>query len=179
MSKDKIHNAIRILSGMSSYDRVYMFDAIVNGSVDEEKRTVNVIMIGGNSSNDLDVRLMSSVDDGALIYPKDGSTVTVVMSEKTDPFIVGFSEIEKIVWLGGDYESVPIVKHPTDNNKGVTARLNKIEDALKNLINKFNSHTHTTTCAAGPGSATPTPTQDTDIIVNTSNADISHPNITH
>jgi hypothetical protein len=179
MSKDKIHNAIRILSGMHSYDKVFMFDAIVNGSVNESTRTVNVTMLGGESSNDLDVRLMSSVDDGMFIYPKGGSTVTIIMSDKTDPYIVGYSEIEKIVWFGGEYGNVPIVKHPSDSNKGLTARLNKLEDFVKDLSNKYNSHTHTTTCAAGPGTATTTLQQETGVIINTTDSDISHPNIEH
>ena len=180
MSKDKIYNAIRTLVGADINDKVFTFDAEVTGSVNAERRTVNVTMVGGTSSNEIEVRIMSSVDDGCLFYPKEGSTVTVLMSDRTDPLIVGYSEIERIKWLGGEYEGVPIVKHPTDSNKGLVKRLNLVENKLRDLQQILSSPTWTVIpndggaalqVAAATWCATP--------LTITAQSDIEHPNHSH
>jgi len=178
--ENNIHNAVRILAGTNKAS-VYSFDAEVTSAVNEDLRTVEVTMVGGESSNTLDVRLMSSVDDGALFYPKLNSTVTVLMTDYMNPIIIGYSEIEKIVWLGGEHGGVPIAIYPNDESKGLLAKINALENLLNDLISNYNGHTHK--YLAGPG-----PVVDTAITLSpeTSNIapitaleDIVHPNITH
>ena len=169
---------IQEIAGTRLTASTILFDAKVV-SVNSNARTCVVERIGGNTSGTLTVRLMASVDDGALMIPATDSTVIVVMSEFVEPYIAMYSEIDRIVWLGGDYDGVPIVTHPTNVNKGLLKRLNNLEDTLKSLIIKFNSHVHVTTCGAGAGTAAITVAPETTVIVNTAQADIEHPNITH
>ena len=173
-----IQTSIRKLAGVDLADTVKMFDAKVL-LVNESERTVNVQMIGGKSSNELTVRLMASLDDGCYVIPKEQSTVIVAMSTHVAPYVAMFSEVEKIIWLGGYFDGVPIVKHPTDSNKGLVKRINNIENKLASLQGKYNSHVHTTTCGAGAGSASSTPQQEIGTLTPTTQIDIEHPNITH
>jgi len=173
----KLLQLLRKASGHNT-DHVMMFDAEVL-SVDTNKRTALVRMINGNSSNDITVRLMAAVDDGALYIPSVGSTVLVMASDYVQPVIAMYSGIDSIIWLGGDYDGVPIVTHPTNANKGLLKKINNLEDIVKDLITKYNAHTHVTTCAAGPGTANATTTQETGTITNTTQSDIEHPYIKH
>jgi hypothetical protein len=177
MSDASVKNMIRTLVGM--HDIVSVFDAKVN-SVDETARMCEVTIVTGKSSNILPVRLMASVDDGCLLIPKVDSTVVVTMSEYVEPYISMYSEIERIVWLGGEYDGVPIVTHPTDNTKGLLSKINGLENLLNDLILKFNAHTHVLTLSAGTGTAAPTTTQEIQSIHPiTTQIDIEHPNIIH
>jgi hypothetical protein len=173
-----IQTSIRKLAGVDLADSVKMFDAKVI-TVNENERTVDVEMVGGKSSNRITARLMASLDDGCYVIPKEQSTVIVAMSTHVAPYVAMFSEVEKITWLGGYFDGVPIVTHPTDTNKGVLKRLNNIENKLTSLQGKFNSHVHTTTCGAGPGTASTTPQQEIGNLTPTTNLDIEHPNIKH
>lgn len=132
-----IASAIQQLSG-STADRVFVFDAEVL-SVDQNKRTCKVVKVGGQSSNELTARLMTSVDDGCLMLPKEGSTVIIHMSDRCQPYVAMFSEVEEIVWLGGEYDGVPIVKHPTNVNKGLLKKINNLENKIKDLQNVFTT----------------------------------------
>jgi hypothetical protein len=122
---------------------------------------------------------MASVDDGCLILPSVDSTIVVLFSEQVAPIALMYSEVDRITWLGGEYDGVPIVSHPTDVNKGVLKRLNNIEDLLNDLISKYNTHTHILTLTVGTGTAAPTLTQETSVLTPTQQSDIEHPNIKH
>lgn len=173
-----IQTSIRKLAGVDLADSVKMFDAKVI-LVNESERTVNVQMIGGKSSNELTVRLMATVNDGCYIIPKTDSTVVVAMSTHVEPYVAMYSDVEKIIWLGGYFDGVPIVTHPTDSNKGLLKRINNLENKLTSLQGKYNSHVHTTTCGAGAGTASSTPQQEAGNLTPTTQHDIEHPNITH
>lgn len=123
---------IRILAGTHEDPKVYLFDAEVVAAVDEKTRTVEVVMVGGKSSNTINARIMASVDDGCFIYPENGSTVSVIMSEFTDPIIIAYSSIEKITWLGGENDGVPLVKPLLD-------KINNLENEINNLKTLFSS----------------------------------------
>jgi hypothetical protein len=49
------------------------------------------------TSNEIEVRLMASVDDGSYLIPKVDSTVIVSYSDFVLPYVSMFSEIEKII----------------------------------------------------------------------------------
>jgi hypothetical protein len=84
-----------------------------------------------------------------------------------------YSEIEKIIWLGGENGGVPLAKE-------LTTKIKALEDILNDLITKYNSHVHATTCGAGAGTAAATTSLETQSITQgIQQSDIEHPNITH
>jgi len=168
-------------------DTVRMFDAEVI-SVDQTNRVCTVTMIGGESSNTITVRLMAGVDDGAYFIPKVGSTVIVTMSDYVQPYVSMYSEVESIIWLGGEYQGVPIATHPTDSSKGLISRINAIEEKLNHFISTYDGHTHKVIVAgvvAGPATVSTTALIvsggdiESDLSPTTVLEDIIHPNITH
>lgn len=168
---------IREIAGANRTATTTVFDAKVI-SIADNNRSCTVERIGGNTSGRLTARLMASVDDGALIIPAVDSTVIVCMSEFVEPYVTMFSEVDSIVWLGGEYDGVPIVKHPTNANKGLLKRLNNLEDKIRDLQNVISTWTPVANdggaalkVAAASWYGTP--------ITNTAQSDIEHPKITH
>lgn len=174
----ELTQAVRMLAGVHGMDNVRIFDAEVI-TVNESERTCDVYMVGGNSSNTLTVRLMAAIDDGKYIIPSVNSTVIVTMSDYVEPFISMFSEVEKIVWLGGEYEGVPIVKHPTNDNKGVLARLNALENDINSLKDIFGSGWTVAPTDGGGALKLASAIWSSQPITLTTQSDIEHPSITH
>lgn len=174
--------AIRTIAGVNLKDNLHLADAEVL-SVDVSNRTAQVQLIHGDSNQIITARLMSSVADGCLYIPKtEGNTVVIAYSDYVEPYIALHGDIDSIVWLGGEYEGVPIVIDPNNANNGLLKKINNLENLLNDLISKYNSHTHKTTCPAGPGNALsplPPDTETSTINPLTAQLDISHPNITH
>lgn len=168
---------IREIAGTNLKAQTSIFDAKVI-SVSATARTCVVERLGGQASSRLTARLMASVDDGCLMIPAVDSTVIVCMSDYVEPYVTMFSEVDSIVWLGGEYDGVPIVTHPTNANKGLLKRLNNVENAVRSLINNYNSHVHTGV-TTGAGSSAITPQIESTVLINTAQSDIEHPNITH
>lgn len=171
--------AIRTIAGTQLSDKLHLTDAEVI-SVDIDSRTAQVQLIHGESNQIITARLMASVSDGCLYIPKtEGNTVIVAYSEYVEPYIALHGDIESIVWLGGEYEGVPIVVDPNNANNGLLAKINNLEQKIKDLQNIFAS---TWVVAAGDGGAAlklaATSWANTPYTL-TSQPDISHPNITH
>jgi hypothetical protein len=152
----EIKTAISNLIGIE--DMLYFDDCKVI-STDENTRTCVV----NNGVNDIVVRLMAVVDDGILIMPKIDSIVSVIQSDKTDPIIVQYSEVEKIVLMGGDNKG--LVKVIELKNK-----LNAVENQMNSILNVLK----TTSIPLAPSGTYPfaplyasinplTPTQQIDI----------------
>ena len=172
-----IQSSIRKLAGVDLADSVKMFDAKVI-LVNENERTVQVEMIGGKSANKITARLMASLDDGCYIIPKTDSTVIIAMSTHVEPYVAMFSDVLKITWLGGYYEGVPIVKHPTDTNKGLLKKINNLENQINDILQILK----TTTIPLAPSGTypfAPLYTAVNPIAPVTSQTDIEHPNILH
>ena len=167
-----IATAIRMITNTHLTDKVRMFDAEVN-SVSMTDRTCEVTMIGGKSANTLTVRLMASADDGLLIKPTIGSTIVVMMSEYTAPFVAKYSGVDSITMLGGDLKG--LVK--LDN---VVTQLNNLEDFVKDLAQKYNAHTHPYVNVSAAATTSPIlpPDQETGVITNTQASDLENTNIT-
>ena len=166
---------IRTLLGIS--DEVSVIDAEVV-SVDLSRRVCKVTAVSGKSANEITARLMASVDDGCLMIPKVGSNVIVSFSDFVQPFVSMFSEIEKIVWLGGEYDGVPIVKHPTNSNKGLLKKINNLENQINDILQVLK----TTTIPLAPSGTYPFASLYASILPLTpitSQTDIEHPNIKH
>ncbi len=138
MSSDRrISEAILILSGASKTGTVYALDAVIK-SVDKNKRTCVVYTITGKTQSEIpDVRLMASVDDGVLFVPVVGSNVTIILTQQADPYITQYSDIDEIIFRGGDLGGLVKLKETVE-------RLNKIEDDI-NAIKKVFSTTWTPT----------------------------------
>lgn len=130
--------------------RLMVFDAEVK-SVDQKARTCTIQTVGGNTPIEInDVRLIPVVDDSLLIIPAVGSQIIVIYSNKIVPFIVQFSEIEKIIltigkstldiedglfeFNGGNNDGIPKSKETAD-------RFNKIEDDINKIKQIFSSWT--------------------------------------
>lgn len=126
-----IATAIRMITNTHLTDKVRMFDAEVN-SVSMTDRTCEVTMIGGKSANTLTVRLMASADDGLLMKPTIGSTIVVMMSEYTEPFVAKYSGVDSITMLGGDLKGLVKVDD-------LVTQLNNLENDITNLKNAFTT----------------------------------------
>ena len=146
MSSEKdnrsIREAVEYLSGQNKTDTIFFIDAEVN-SVDLVSRLCNCTAVGGKSGNTFNARLMSSIDDGELKSPTEGSTITILISDFTDPIVIGYSGIDTICWRGGDLGGLPIV--------GILLqKINNLENAYNDLVLKFNLHTHNVTSTGAP-----------------------------
>ncbi len=117
----EIKKAINNLIGIE--DMVYFNDCEVV-STNEDERTCIV----QNGVNEIEVRLMPVIDDGVLIMPVIGSIVSVLQSDRYDPVIVQYSEIEKIILMGGDNKG--LVKVVELKNK-----LNAVENQMNSILN--------------------------------------------
>jgi hypothetical protein len=171
-----------LIEEKTSPDTVFFIDATVN-SVDQDNRVCNCTAIGGKASNTFpNCRLMTDVDDGILILPTVGSNVTLILSSFTDPYVVGYTEVDQIIFRGGDLGGLVKVEDTVTklNNleKGYNNLLNKVND----LINKYNIHTHLLALTSGTGTAAATlttETPDTDPqLVQTVRGDIENTAIT-
>jgi hypothetical protein len=170
--------AIRTIAGTQLNDKLHLADAEVL-SVDVDSRTAQVQLIHGDANQIITARLMSSVADGCLYIPKtEGNTVVIAYSDYVEPYIALHGDIDSIVWLGGEYEGVPIVIDPNNPNNGLLTKINNIENLLNDLISQYNKHLHV---ASGSNTSTPLPIylEASTITPITAQADISHPNITH
>lgn len=149
----------KALSNIIGIDDMVYFNDCKVVSASESERTCIV----NDGVNDIVVRLMSIVDDGVLIIPKVDSIVCVLQSDKNDPIIVQFSEVEKIIFMGGEHEG--LVKVVELKNK-----LNAVENQLNNILTTLKN----TTIPLAPSGTYPfaplyaslnnlTPTQQSDI----------------
>lgn len=169
MSDRAIQDAIQILSGTHMADKIHVLDAVVI-SVDATARTCIVRATGGKSGNVLPARLMSSTDDGILILPTVGSTVTIIMSDFTSPYVSLYSGIDKIILRGGDLDGLVKVID-------LTTKLNNLENKLNQLLTKYNSHTHNVISTGAPSGPCLQP--ESGQLTPTVQADIENTNITH
>jgi len=68
-------------------------------------RTCNVTLISGRSGiNITSASLMPEVNDGILILPSPGSTVVIAKVANGNPFVLMFSQIDKVLIIAGDTE---------------------------------------------------------------------------
>lgn len=169
MSDRTIRETIQHLAGTHDNDPVYVYDAEVD-SVDEDNRICSVTLIGGRANNSLsNVRLMSSIDDGILIIPTVGSTVTIIFSSFTEPLVIGWSGWDKMILKGGDQGGLVL-------SPNLITKLNNLENLVNDLISKFNSHTHNVTAVGSPTG--PSLIQEDQTLTKTIQSDIENPNIT-
>lgn len=111
MSEDKrtLRESIQYLAGTHDNNPIILADANVV-AYDIPSRTCTVTLVDGDKpvTRD-DVRLMSSVDDGLLILPTVGSTVTIIFNTFTQPIVIGYSGFDIFVLNGGDLGGLVIL----------------------------------------------------------------------
>jgi hypothetical protein len=107
---------------------VQVLPAEVTSPVDENELTVSVKQLDGTERTD--VRLKAAVDevtDGMVEYPKNGSTVLIgiIGNDSKTAFIVKCSEVDKVVFFGGERPLVdwPKLKDELDKTNAVVQAL--------------------------------------------------------
>lgn len=159
-----IVTAIQKMAGTFSTDPVTLLTAKII-SVDEGVGTCICEAVTGDSTTNVEgVELQTTISDGILIIPTIGSEVKVLFSKYTTPFIVQYSDVEKLYIAGnliqfnsGNFGGLAKVQ-------GLLAALNKIETKINIL----------TTWAA-----TVTPPLTTPPLTLTTITDIEDSTITH
>lgn len=169
MADRDIRELVRHLAGTHQVDTLIFIDVEVD-SVDPDAMTCQGTAITGPTGNAIaDIRLMSSVDDGVLLLPTEGSTISVLMSTFAGPIMVGWSGLDKIILFGGDLGGLVKVVE-------LTEKLNNLEKAYNDLVEKFNAHTHNVTAVGSPTGPNIAPEGTT--LTLTVRTDIENPNIT-
>jgi len=165
-----IREAIQYLAGTHDNEFIVVADAEVT-EVDQPNRVCTVALIDGKVANIRDdARLMCAIDDGILILPTVGSTVTIILSTFTDPLVIGFSGVDSIILKGGDLGGLAIVP-------ALIKKINNIENMLNDLASKYNSHTHPVVSTGAPTGSTST--QETTTLIPTQQSEIENTSITH
>lgn len=162
MGDRTIQVALQNLINVHSDDTIFYVDAIVN-SIDQANRICDCTLVGGKAQNDLpNCRLMADIDDGVLYIPTVGSTVVLLFSSYTDPIVVAFSEIDQIIFRGGDLGGLARIKDLVTKYNNLEKFCNNLQTKLNDFINKYNTHTHTGVQTGGGTSATTIATETPD-----------------
>ena len=133
-----IRELIQKIAGTYGKANVKLFDGTVM-SVDNNGRTCTVDSID-SSLNGIQVRFMLEVSDGDMSVPQVGSTVTVAMTDFTDPYIVSATWLDEKLFVVGNqsYDIKPDKQIFNDGSYGGLVILQKVLDnlnAIKDYIN--------------------------------------------
>ena len=96
-------------------------------SVDLPNRKCNVTTVSGNSTLEYEVSLQAVISDGLLIEPSIDSTVFVLFSKYTLPFIVQFGDISSYSFNGVEFGGLVKVKE-------LTKKLNSLEEKVNTIL---------------------------------------------
>src|ERR1700743_432024 len=130
-----IRETIQRLAGTHQPEGIKLIDATVN-SYDEPSRTCDVTAITGMVGEDIPgVRLMSDADDGILLLPTVGSTITIARSAFADPVMIACSGLDKIILMGGDLGGLVMLLP-------LVTKLNNLETAFNTHLENYNAHIH-------------------------------------
>lgn len=138
MSDRKLIEAVRKIAGTQFRDDVSVIACTVE-SVDPSTRTCDCTAIGGQGVTDIpNVQLMTEVEDGLLLLPAIGSTVFVVYSTYSPPYVSLFSKIDQVLFTAGaiqfnDGSYGGLTKTPT-----LRDQLNKNNELLSAILDVLN-----------------------------------------
>lgn len=97
-------------------------------SVDKSKRTCKVKPISGKSDTEIeDVNLMAERNDGEFKIPSVNSTVVVVMSYQTDPYIISWSDLDEWYLVIGN-TTIDVINGEIKIGDGSFGGIVKIDD---------------------------------------------------
>lgn len=130
MSDNGIIQAIQQIAGTKLKNDVTSIECTVE-SVNESERTCDCVAISGKAESKIpDVRLMSCIDDGLLLIPAIDSHVTVIVSKQNDPYVSLYSELQKIVFMGGEYGGLVKVTPLVQKINALEQQVNTLKQLL-------------------------------------------------
>jgi hypothetical protein len=169
----KIQDIVR--SQVQSMDVRPMSGTVMKGSVDEKKRICKVKPDDGPPVT-VNLQSITGIEKGEIIIPEEGSTVIIGFHDEDRAYIClaaevkkKFLDLEQYVINGGDNEGLVIVGKLVD-------RLNALEDAQNNLVQRYNSHQHPDPSSGSTGT-TSLPSSDT--VAKTKQKDIENKDVKH
>lgn len=159
-------------------------------TVDANKRTCTVRGISDQVGVDYsDVWLMPEINDGILYLPAVGSTVIIENNANLQPYVVMWSEIDKILWVGGG-NAIQIdkdgIKLDGDSFDGLV-KVKELTDKLTALEGKVNDLVlamQTTIIPLAPSGTYPLTTNPnvaslSNIAPLTTQTDLENPKVKH
>jgi len=168
-----IKEGIQRLAGTFGRDYVRTIDCVVT-AVDETNRTCSVEPVTGTSITSLDeVKLSAEPNDGLILIPEIDSIVRVAYTEKSERYVIQFSDLQKARVTIGNYE-ISIDSNGIELNgsefgglvkaSSVVSKLNKMENLLNLML---------------VWSATVTPPFTSELLVPTILSDLTNNNVKH
>jgi hypothetical protein len=141
MYERDITESIKKIAGTWGKDYVQIILAEIV-SVDESERTCIVTQVTGESETEIpDVNLLAESNDGFLRIPKVGSNVIIAVTDNNSPFVLMFSECDKIYSIqdefqfnDGAYGGLVKVNNLTEKINNLEEKLNTILDTLKSVV---------------------------------------------
>lgn len=105
MSAERIlRECVQQMAGTHLKDKVKFVDCNVD-TIDLDAGTCNATPIGEDAPVQIiNINLESEVADGLLIVPVVGSTITVFYSTRNLPYILKYSDIDKIYYSGNLFQ---------------------------------------------------------------------------
>jgi len=179
-SSQEIIRAIQDIVGIHTDDKVSLVMAEVN-SVSITDRTANITTISGKESVVYDVNLQAVPSDGILVSPTIGSTVYVLSSKYTTPFIVQYSDIDQIYYTLTHIELTGKANLNGDNYGGLI-KIQELVDkinTLENKVNELQTWSGTLTISTVTGDLQGAPFTPVEPITPTQKADIENTTIKH
>lgn len=174
---DEIRQTIQKLAGTHLVDITHMAVAqVISSNVDACTCTVEMVT-GKTTARRETVALMADVSDGLLLIPANGSTVIVAWSERNNPYVAMFSDLQD-VYL--DATGKITMNQGTDGGlvkvRDLVTKLNALENKVNAIISSYNAHVHPDPVSGSTG----TPTVPiTGTLTPTQVVDIENPNVTH
>lgn len=172
-----VNAAIQKIAGTFKADTVSLVSCVVT---EVREDTCDVEAVSGNASTPITgVQYQASTGDGVEAIPVVGSQVIVLFSKYTNPFIVSYSDVEKLYIAASD-----LVQFNNGAFGGLvkvielTQKLNNLENKVNDIVSKFNTHVHSGVQTGGGTSAVPTTTVSGSL-TPTQRGDIENKNITH
>jgi hypothetical protein len=163
-----IREVIQQMSGTHLEDKVYLVACTIV-SVDIPSGTCEATPINGNAETDLvQINMEAEVADGLLLVPAIDSTVLVIFSDRNDPYIILYSDIDGVFYSGGSWQF-------GDGSFGGLVNVITLSQRIARLEQQMNTHAHSgVTTGAGVSGTNTTP-----ITQLTTRADLENPNVTH
>lgn len=159
-----IHDLIKSLAGTRGDDKLMLLQGEVK-SVDLNNQICEVETLSGTATLLFECMLNSGVSDGVIYEPVVGSDVYFLASKSSQPFIVQYSDIKSISLLGDEFGGLIKIDE-------LVKKINNLEDKIKDIILKFNTHSH-------PSNGAPSGVQIIDNVVKTKKSDLENTSVTH
>ena len=138
--------AVQKMTGTYNLDQLYLVTGTCT-NIDEAAGTCDVEAISGNATTTISgVKFQAAIGDGVDYIPVDGSVVKVLFSKYTTPFIVQYSDIDKMIMAANsgvyhfdDYAfDCDAIVFNGGNNNGLV-KVSPLKTKLNNLESDLNT----------------------------------------